>query len=59
MAEGLRILENAIVRLLKSHPFYGHFLLGFRRRQTAPEDPALGVTIANGTPVLCVRNNFV
>jgi len=55
MAEGLRILENAIVRLLKSHPFYGHFLLGFRRRETAAEDPALGVTIANGTPVLCVN----
>ncbi len=25
-------LQDAIVRLLKSRPFYGHFLLGFRRR---------------------------
>jgi len=53
-SEGLRGLENAVVRLLKSHPFYGHFLIGFRRRETA-EGPALGVTIANGTPVLCVN----
>jgi predicted metal-dependent peptidase len=50
----MRILENAVVRLLKSHPFYGHFLLGFRRRETAGE-LALGVTIGNGTLVLCVN----
>ena len=53
-SEGLRGLENALVRLLKSHPFYGHFLIGFRRRETA-DGTALGVTIANGTPVLCVN----
>ncbi|MDX9710814.1 MAG: VWA-like domain-containing protein, partial [Trichloromonas sp.] len=47
-------MENALVRLLKSHPFYGHFLIGFRRRETA-DAAALGVTIANGTPVLCVN----
>ncbi len=51
---GMRGLENAVVRLLKSHPFYGHFLLGFRRRQVS-EKHALGVTIGNGTPVLCVN----
>ncbi len=54
MSDGLRGLENALVRLLKSHPFYGHFLIGFRRRETA-DGAALGVTIANGTPVLCVN----
>jgi len=54
MAAGLRDLENAVVRLLKSRPFYGHFILGFRRRETSG-DAALGVTIANGTPVLCVN----
>jgi predicted metal-dependent peptidase len=52
MIDDLRGLENAVVRLLKSHPFYGHFLLGFRRRQVSDEH-ALGVTIGNGTPVLC------
>ena len=52
MTDDLRGLENAVVRLLKSHPFYGHFLLGFRRRQVSA-DHALGVTIGNGTPVLC------
>ncbi|OHB32153.1 MAG: hypothetical protein A2X84_03530 [Desulfuromonadaceae bacterium GWC2_58_13] len=50
----MRVLENAVVRLLKSHPFYGHFLLGFRRRLVA-DDHALGVTIGNGTPILCVN----
>jgi predicted metal-dependent peptidase len=49
----LRNLENAVVRLLKSHPFYGHFLLGFRRR-VVNDGSALGVTIGNGTPTLCI-----
>ncbi len=53
-SEGMRNLENAVVRLLKSHPFYGHFLLGFRRRVTSQEH-ALGVTVHNGTPTLCVN----
>lgn len=48
-----RILENAVVRLLKSKPFYGHLLLGFRRRVKAGQY-AIGVTVANGTPVLAV-----
>lgn len=48
-----RILENAVVRLLKSRPFYGHLLLGFRRRVEAGTHP-LGVTVVGGTPTLCV-----
>jgi predicted metal-dependent peptidase len=48
-----RILENAVVRLLKRRPFYGHLLLGCRRRVEAGSHP-LGVTIVNGTPVLTV-----
>jgi len=49
----MRVLENAIVRLLKERPFYGHLLLGFRRREVnAPE--AVGVTIRDGVPTLCV-----
>jgi len=48
-----RVLENAVVRLLKSRPFYGHLLLGFRRRLISANHP-LGVTIINGTPTLAV-----
>ncbi|WP_305882378.1 VWA-like domain-containing protein [Desulfuromonas sp. KJ2020] len=47
-----RVLENAVVRLLKTHPFYGQFLLGFRRREVVG-DKALGVTFRNGIPTLC------
>jgi predicted metal-dependent peptidase len=50
----MRVLENAVVRLLKERPFYGHFLLGFRRRRSdSPE--ALGVTIRDGVPTLTVN----
>ena len=50
----MRVLENAVVHLLKERPFYGHFLLGFRRRRVdSPE--ALGVTIRDGVPTLCVN----
>ena len=48
-----RVLENAVVRLLKSKPFYGHLLLGFRRRLAAGTH-ATGVTVINGTPTLAV-----
>lgn len=49
----MRPLENAIVRLLKQRPFYGQFLLQFRRRQhTGPK--AVGVTIADAVPTLFV-----
>jgi predicted metal-dependent peptidase len=48
-----RVLENAVVRLLKSRPFYGHLLLGFRRRLVGGSH-AVGVTIVNGTPTLNV-----
>ena len=47
------IIENAVVRLLKEKPFYGHLLLGFRRR-LSPGAQALGVTVVNGTPTLNV-----
>jgi predicted metal-dependent peptidase len=48
-----RTLENAIVRLLKRRPFYGRFLLNFRREEGRGEQP-LGVTLRDGTPVLVV-----
>lgn len=46
-----RVIENAVVRLLKNKPFYGHLLLGFRRRLNTGQK-AVGVTVVNGTPVL-------
>jgi len=48
-----RAVENAVVRLLKERPFYGHLLLGCHRR-LEPGSHALGVTIAHGTPTLYV-----
>ncbi|MCK4537016.1 MAG: hypothetical protein KAT93_08385 [Desulfuromonadales bacterium] len=48
-----RAIENAVVRLLKVRPFYGHLLLGCHRR-LAPGTHAVGVTIAHGTPTLCI-----
>lgn len=50
----IRPLENAIVRLLKERPFYGHFLLGLRRVEGEGDFP-LGVTIRDGVPVLAVN----
>lgn len=50
-------LENAIVRLLKSRPFYGHFILGLHRvanRSTSP----LGVTVMDGAPTLLVNHDL-
>lgn len=49
-----RALENAVVRLLKQRPFYGHLLLGFRRRSCQGRYP-LGVTIRDGVPTLEVQ----
>jgi predicted metal-dependent peptidase len=49
----MRVLQDAIIGLLKERPFYGHMLLGFRRRPGG--DGPLGVTIANGAPLLTVH----
>lgn len=48
-----KILENAIIRLLRSRPFYGHLLLNFQREERSSEK-GVGVTIRSGTPVLQV-----
>ncbi len=49
----MRVLQDAIIRLLKERPFYGQFLLQFRRREQAAEKAA-GVTIADGVPTLII-----
>ena len=48
-----KILENAIVRLLKRRPFYGQFLLACRREKGSDSHP-VGVTIRDGVAVLAV-----
>lgn len=44
-------VRNAVVRLLKSRPFYGHLLLGLRRRNAAH---GIGITVNNGIPTLVI-----
>ncbi len=52
MTSGL--LENAVVRLLRERPFYGHFLLNLRREERALVEKAAGITIRGGIPTLVV-----
>ena len=47
-------LENAVVRLLRERPFYGHFILNLRRELRALSGKAAGVTIRDGIPILAV-----
>jgi predicted metal-dependent peptidase len=47
-------LENAVVRLLRERPFYGHFILNLRREQRSLAGKPAGVTIRDGIPVLAV-----
>ncbi len=49
----MQALQDAIIRLLKARPFYGQFLLQFRRREQRG-DKAAGVTISDGIPTLSV-----
>jgi predicted metal-dependent peptidase len=49
----MRQLEDAIVRLLKQRPFYGHFLLQFRRRPYQGRK-AVAVTLIDALPTLMV-----
>jgi predicted metal-dependent peptidase len=46
-----RIVENAIVRLLKDRPFYGYLLAGIRKSSSDSCFP-LGITIRQGIPTL-------
>ncbi|HDR46247.1 MAG TPA: hypothetical protein ENN94_00940, partial [Geoalkalibacter subterraneus] len=49
-----RGIENAIIRLLKRRPFYGHMLLGLHRRPGNAPAP-VGITLAGGVPTLSVN----
>ena len=46
------LLENAVVRLLRERPFYGHFILNLRREERPLQGKPAGVTIGNGIPTL-------
>jgi len=50
----MRPLQDAIVRLLKQRPFYGQFILQFRRRPLLGNH-AVAVTIADAVPTLLVN----
>lgn len=47
-------LENAVVRLLRERPFYGHFILNLRREQRPLNGREAGITVRDGIPVLAV-----
>jgi len=48
-------LENAIVRLLRVKPFYGHFLLNLRRSEQTGSPHAAGVTVRDGVPTISLN----
>lgn len=50
----MKSLENAIVRLLRVKPFYGHFLLNLRRISSENPTHAAGITIRDGIPTLAL-----
>jgi predicted metal-dependent peptidase len=47
-------LENAVVRLLRERPFYGHFILNLRREQRPLNGKGAGITVRDGIPFLTV-----
>ena len=47
----MRSLEDAVVRMLRDFPFYGHFLLGCRKESDSGPYP-LGITLRSGVPVI-------
>jgi predicted metal-dependent peptidase len=47
-------LENAVVRLLRERPFYGHFILNLRREQRPLNGKGAGITVRDGIPFLAV-----
>jgi predicted metal-dependent peptidase len=47
-------LENAVVRLLRERPFYGHFILNVRREERGLDGKPAGVTFRNGMPTMTI-----
>ncbi|MDD2499896.1 MAG: VWA-like domain-containing protein [Geobacter sp.] len=53
----MRTLENAIIRLLKQKPFYGHLLLQLRRAPLQKQNHSVAITIRDGIPILSVNES--
>lgn len=51
----MNTLENAIVRLLRGKPFYGHFLLNLRRDENTASPHPGGVTVRDGVATLSIN----
>jgi predicted metal-dependent peptidase len=51
----MNTLENAIVRLLRAKPFYGHFLLNLRRIKNGTSPHPAGVTVRDGVATLSIN----
>jgi len=51
----MNTLENAIVRLLRGKPFYGHFLLNLRRAENTTSPHPAGVTVRDGVATLSIN----
>jgi predicted metal-dependent peptidase len=51
----MNVLQNAIIRLLRQKPFYGHFLLNLRRSEQLGSQHAAGVTVRDGVPTLSLN----
>ena len=51
----MNALQNAIVRLLRDKPFYGHFLLNLRRAENAGSPRPAGVTVRDGIATLSIN----
>ena len=47
-------IENAVVRLLRERPFYGHFILNLRREQRHLNGKAAAVTMRDSVPFLAI-----
>jgi predicted metal-dependent peptidase len=51
----MNTLQNAIIRLLRCKPFYGHFLLNLRRSEHPDSPYAAGITVRDGVPTLSLN----
>ncbi len=51
----MRALENAIIRLLRTRPFYGQLLLQVRKTPLSTPRHAAGVTFKDGVPTIMVH----
>lgn len=51
----MRALENTIIRLLRSRPFYGQLLMQVRKQPLTAGSKAAGVTFRDGVPTILIN----